>query len=629
MADINISSVRKSFAQDRVVLDGVSFQVDRGERVGLLGGNGAGKTTLLKIITGELKPDLGSANVLKGLKLGYVAQLNNYAQGTTCEDVMRAAFSRVFEIGAEIEKIHAGMDAGDAGRYSRLMDEYVSLNGYEWETELNKVANGLGIDAGMRLRNFADLSGGERTRVCLARLILEKTDVLILDEPTNHLDMRSMEWLEDYLLSYKGTVLVVSHDRYFLDVVVTRIVELENGKPNFYGGNYTFYIQEKELRYQQQLMRYQREQAKVKQLEFQVQRLKAWGSVYDNPALHKKARAMEKRIERVQETDRPTKQSRMEIGFNSDQFRADKVLWTEDLTKSFGGKALFSGVNATMRGTGERIALLGPNGCGKTTFLKILMGLEAPDKGEARFGPSVRFAYLPQVVEFSHPERTLYDTLLYEANCQPQEARDRLGAFRFRGEDQFKLVSQLSGGERARLQLCLIMMSRANLLILDEPTNHLDLASREWIEEAVAEFTGALMFVSHDRYFIRRFADRVWEIEDGHFRDWPCDYERYRKLKAMEQTAPTPEKEKLQKPAARPSGHDQRAERKLNALERDIARTEEKLADFDKKVEECASDYIQLNQVLQEKAALENELQAMYEQWETAAAALDGGHDED
>lgn len=623
MADINISSVRKSFAQDRVVLSDVSFQVDRGERVGLLGGNGAGKTTLLKIITGEMKPDAGSASVLKGLKLGYVAQLNNYAPGTACEDVLRAAFARLFEIGAEIEKIHEGMDKGDTGRYSRLMDEYVSLNGYEWETELNKVANGLGIDVEMRARNFADLSGGERTRVCLAKLILQKTDVLILDEPTNHLDTRSMEWLEDYLLSYKGTVLVVSHDRYFLDVVVTRIVELENGKPEFYGGNYTFYAGEKELRYQQQLMRYQREQAKVKQLEFQVQRLKAWGSVYDNPALHKKARAMEKRIERTAQTDRPTRQARMDVGFASDQFRADRVLWTENLSKAFGGKTLFSGVSAAMRGNGERIALLGPNGCGKTTFLKILMGLEAPDTGEARFGPSVRFAYLPQVVEFAHPERTLYDTLLYEANCEPQEARDRLGAFRFRGEDQFKTVSQLSGGERARLRLCLIMMSRANLLILDEPTNHLDLASREWIEEAVAEFEGALLFVSHDRYFIRRFADRVWEIEDGKFRDWPCGYERYRKLKAMEQ-APPPIKEKPQRNAAKPSGHDQQAQRRLNALERDIARAEENLAGFDKRVEECASDYIRLNEVLAGKAALENELRGMYEQWEAAAAALEG-----
>ncbi len=432
-----------------------------------------------------------------------------------------------------------------------------------------------------------------------------------------------MEWLEDYLIHYKGTVLVVSHDRYFLDVVVTRIVELEHGKPAFYGGNYTFYVAEKELRYRQQLMRYQREQAKVKQLEFQVQRLKAWGSVYDNPALHKRARAMEKRIERVQETDRPTKETRMDVGFRSDQFRADRVLWTENLTKAFGEKMLFQGVNAQMRGGGERIALLGPNGCGKTTFLKILMGIEKADTGEACFGPSVCWAYLPQVVEFEHPERTLYDTLLYEANVTPQEARDRLGAFRFRGEDQFKTVSQLSGGERARLRMCLIMLSRANLLILDEPTNHLDLASREWIEEAVAEFEGALLFVSHDRYFIRRFADRIWEIEDGMFRDWPCDYESYRRRKSLEKNAPPPVREKP-KPQEKAPARDQKAERKLNALERDIARVEERLADFAPRIEACASDYVKLNEILEEKAALEAELAGMYAQWEKDAAALEG-----
>jgi ATPase subunit of ABC transporter with duplicated ATPase domains len=623
MADINVSNVKKSFQQDRVVLDGVTFQADRGERVGLIGGNGAGKTTLLRIITGEIAPDEGFASIAKGLRLGYVAQLNNYAPGTTCEDVLRAAFSRAFEVFAEMEKIHAGMDADDEGRYSRLMDEYLALGGYEWETELNKVANGLGIDSEMRTRHFSDLSGGEKTRACLAQLILEKTDVLILDEPTNHLDTRSMEWLEDYLVHYKGTVLVVSHDRYFLDVVVTRIVELERGKPEFYGGNYTFYAEEKELRYRQQLMRYEREQAKVKQLEFQVRRLKAWGSVYDNPALHKRARAMERRIERVQETDRPTKEARMDAGFRSDQFRADRVLWVQNLSKAFGEKALFSGVTAEMRGGGDRIALLGPNGCGKTTFLKILMGLERPDAGEACFGPSVRWAYLPQVVEFEHPERTLYDTLLYEANVTPQEARDRLGAFRFRGEDQFKTVSQLSGGERARLRMCLIMLSRANLLILDEPTNHLDLASREWIEEAVAEFGGALLFVSHDRYFIRRFADRVWEIEDGAFREWPCDYEAYRRRKSMEKAAPPPEREKP-KPAQKAPFRDQRAERKLGALERDIARLEEKLAQFEPQVEACASDYVKLSEILAGKAALEAELQGMYARWEQDAAALEG-----
>ncbi|MGI6239379.1 MAG: ribosomal protection-like ABC-F family protein [Christensenellales bacterium] len=622
MADINVNAVTKSFQQDRVVLDAVSFQVDRGERVGLLGANGAGKTTLLKIITGEIAPDSGSAGVAKGLRLGYVAQLGDYAPDARCEDVLRAAFARAIELGERIAKLQADMTVGDAARYTRLTDEFLALGGYEWETELNKVANGLGIDREMRERRFLDLSGGERTRVNLARLILERTDVLILDEPTNHLDTGALEWLEEYLVRGSGTVLVVSHDRYFLDAVVTRIIEIERGKPQFYGGNYTFYAQEKEIRYRQQMMRYQREQSKIKQLEFQIQRLKAWGSVYDNPALHKRAAAMEKRVVRTRQTDRPLKSARMDAGFASDAFRADRVLWAAGLSKAYGEKQLFQDVDCEMRGGGERIALVGPNGSGKTTFLKILMGLEPPDAGEARFGPSAKWAYLPQVVEFEHPERTLYDTLLYDGDCEPQEARDRLGAFQFRGEDQFKTVSQLSGGERARLRMCLIMMSRANLLILDEPTNHLDLASREWIEEAVAAFAGALLFVSHDRYFIRRFATRIWEIEDGVFRDYPCDYVRYRRQKALANAAPAPEA--VKPPAQKPPARDPKAGRQLGALERDIERAERQLAEFDARIDACASDYIQINEILAEKTAHEETLARMYAQWELAASALEG-----
>ena len=281
-------------------------------------------------------------------------------------------------------------------------------------------------------------------------------------------------------------------------------------------------------------------------------------------------------------------------------------------------------MTAEMRGGGERVALLGPNGAGKTTFLKILMDLESPDAGTKAFGPSVHWAYLPQVVEFPHPERTLFDTLLYETNCTPQEVRDRLGAFRFRGEDQFKTVAQLSGGERSRLKMCMIMMSRANLLILDEPTNHLDLASREWIEEAVAEFEGALLFVSHDRYFVRRFANHVWEIEDGTFRDFPCGYERYRRLKTLERAEPAPAPEKPKKPAQKAPARDQKAERRLSALERDIARMEKEVAAFDETIEACASDYEALSRVMAEKAAAQKSLEELYAQWDRAASALEG-----
>ena len=627
MAEITVSGITKSFTQDRVVLDDVSFQIDPGERVGLLGGNGAGKTTLFKMITGELMPDKGNIGIAKGRRIGYVAQLNRYESFELVEDVLREAFRRVLDLAAELERMHQDMAAVNEGRYDALLREFEALGGYEWETELNKIAAGLNITADMRARRFSDLSGGEQTRVCLAKLIMEKTDILLLDEPTNHLDMESLEWLEEYLTHFKGTVLVISHDRYFLDVVVQRIIELEDGKPEFYTGNYSYFAQEKELRYQQKLMRYQREQAKVKQLEFQIERLKAWGSVYDNPALHKKAAAMEKRIERIAQTDKPTKQTRLDMDFAGETFRADRVLSVEGLTKGYDGRTLFAGVTSEIRGGGEKVALLGPNGAGKTTFLKIILGEESADDGGFRFGPSVRAAYLPQVVVFEHPERTLYDTLLYEGGCEPQEARDRLGAFRFRGDDQFKTVSQLSGGERARLKLCLIMMSRANLLILDEPTNHLDLASREWIEEAVARFEGTLLFVSHDRYFVKRFANRVWEISGGGFTDYPGDYERYRRVKQLNAVKPVavaekPKKEKEQAPAKK-QGRDPKAERRLNVLERDIARKEQELLAFDARIEEAASDYVKLNEIMAEKAAFETELEAMYEEWEAAAAALE------
>ena len=628
MAEITISGVTKSFTQDRVILDDISFSVDPGERVGLLGGNGAGKTTLFRLLTGELSPDSGTINIAKGRRIGYVAQLNRYESFELVEDVLREAYRKVRDIASELEKMHENMASVSESRYDALLREFEALGGYDWETELNKVAAGLNITPDMRSRRFSDLSGGEQTRVCLAKLIMEQNDLLLLDEPTNHLDMESLEWLEDYLTHFKGTVLVISHDRYFLDVVVERIIELENGRPEFYTGNYTYYAQEKELRYQQRLQQYQREQAKIKQLEFQIDRLKAWGSVYDNPALHKKAAAMEKRIERIAQTDKPTKQTRLDMDFTSEAFRADRVLTVDGLTKGYDGRTLFENVTREIRGGGEKVALLGPNGAGKTTFLKIILGEESADAGTFKFGPAVRAAYLPQVVEFEHPERTLYDTMLYDGNCEPQEARDRLGAFRFRGEDQFKTVSQLSGGERARLKLCLIMMSRANLLILDEPTNHLDLASREWIEEAVARFEGTLLFVSHDRYFVRRFANRVWEVADGTLTDYPGDYERYRRVKqlnAMKPAAPVPEKPKAEKQEtpAKKSGRDPKAERRLNVLERDIAKKEQELESFDGKMAEAATDYVRLNEIMAEKAACEAELEAMYEEWEAAAAALE------
>lgn len=619
MADIIVNNLSKSFEQDRKILDGVSFDIQSGERVAILGDNGAGKTTLFRIITGELLPDSGSVSVASGKRIGYVAQMNTAGYDDTVEDVLKGAFADVIAAGEELTKMHGNMDGVSAARYDALTRAFEARGGYTWETELQRTANGLGIDEDMRKKRFNSLSGGEQTRVCLARMIMENTDILLLDEPTNHLDVQSLEWLEDYLTRFKGTVLTISHDRYFLDAVAQRIIELKRGKAEFYGGNYSFYVKERQIRYEQQLMMYNREQAKVKQLEFQIARLKAWGSVYDNPALHKKAAAMEKRIERTEKTEKPKEDSRLTAAFSSEAFRADRVLALENIGKSFGDRTLFSGVTAEIRGGGEKVALLGGNGTGKSTMIKILLGELMPDTGRVVTGPSVRIAYLPQQVVFEHPERTLYDTLLYETSCTPQEARDRLGAFGFTGEDQFKLISQLSGGEKSRLKLCIIMMNRANLLILDEPTNHLDLSSREWIEEAVSGFEGTLLFVSHDRYFIKRFAKRVWEL-DGGFKDYNYDYEGYKRVKALnaitaKKEEPKPEPVKKQE-AAPKSGRNPKIERKMTVIENEIAKKEEALSDFDTKMELVSGDYVELMKLGKEKAALQEEIDKLYEQWD-------------
>ncbi len=623
MADIIVTNLSKSFEQDRRILDGVSFDIRSGERVAILGDNGAGKTTLFRIITGELTPDSGSVSIAGGKRVGYVAQMNTAGYDETVKDVLKGAFADVIDAGKELDAMHGNMDSVSASRYDTLLRTFEARGGYSWETELMRTANGLGIDAEMRSKRFNSLSGGEQTRVCLARMIMENTDILLLDEPTNHLDVASLEWLEDYLTHFKGTVLTISHDRYFLDAVAQRIIELKRGKAEFYGGNYSFYVEERRLRYEQQLMMYNREQAKVKQLEFQIARLKAWGSVYDNPALHKKAAAMEKRIERVEQTEKPKEDSRLTAAFSSEAFRADRVLAMENITKRFGDRTLFKGVTAEIRGGGEKVALLGGNGAGKSTLIKILLGELEPDTGRVVTGPSVRTAYLPQQVTFDHPERTLYDTLLYETSCTPQEARDRLGAFGFTGEDQFKRIDQLSGGEKSRLKLCIIMMNRANLLILDEPTNHLDLSSREWIEEAVSGFSGTLLFVSHDRYFIKRFAKRVWEL-DGGFKDYNYDYEGYKRVKALNAISAKKEEPKLEPvkketPPAQKSGRNPKTERKMTVIENEISQKEEALAAFDTRMELVSGDYVELMKLEKEKAELQKEIDALYEQWDELA----------
>ena len=635
MIDISVSNLVKEFEVGHKILDGLTFQVDTGERVGLLGPNGCGKTTLLRILTGVMDYDEGDVVIAPGKRMGLISQIPVYPAGYTVEDVLATAFEPLREMEREMaalaEQMGEGSDPALLARYDKLTAAFEAAGGYETDTKTNKVCNGLTIPQSMREQLFDKLSGGEKTRVNLARLILEDTDILLLDEPTNHLDLRATEWLEEYLDKFKGTVLTVSHDRYFLDKVVNRIVEIQSGKAEFYSGNYSFYVVEKERRYEEKLRQYEKEQAKIEQLEKAAEQMRVWAySGMDKT--FKRVKSMEKRIERMRTTDRPTKERKMEVRFGEREFRGDEVLTIKGLTKSFGDRTLFSNLGLEVAG-GERIALLGDNGSGKTTLLKILLGEEEPDAGKVRMGPTVKVGYLPQHVHFDHPERNLVDTLIYEQDCTAQTARNRLAAFKFRGEDVFKPVSALSGGEQSRLRLCMLMDEKINLLILDEPTNHLDIQSREWIEEAVEEYEGNLLFVSHDRYFIDRFASRIWMLEDGHITDFRGNYQEYQAARARGaagksasdvqvsvEKAPEP-KEKKEKPK-RPGG-TKNLEKEVTAAERAVAKAEEQMYDLEQQIQEASADYLKLQELYEQREALEEEILKLYGAWETLSAQLE------
>ena len=618
MVDIQVSNLTKFFVIGENLLQGLSFEVQEGECVAILGRNGCGKTTLFKILTGEMDYDDGEVFVNPNKRLGLISQIPVFPMGYTVEDVLRSAFRTVLAAKQKMEVLEAAMASGATDeqlrQYDELTNRFTAGGGYEMDVEVDKVCNGLGISADQRQQLFDSLSGGEKTRVNLARLLLEKTDILLLDEPTNHLDLRSVEWLEGYINAFKGTVLAISHDRYFLDRVADRCIEIVDGHGEFYSGNYSFYIEEKQARFNLQLKQYEQEQAKLKQLGYTVERLKGWG--INNRTLYRRAMSIQHRMERIKKTEKPKTEKTMKASFGEKDFSGDVVFKMKNVSKAFGERTLFSDVELNVEG-GERIALLGDNGTGKSTFIKCLLGDE-DCQGKIQFGPTVKWGYLPQIIHFAHPERTLYDTMLYEKNCRPQVARDRLGQFLFQGEDVFKTVGNLSGGEQSRLRLCMLMDEKINLLILDEPTNHLDIASREWVEAAIEEFEGVLLFVSHDRYFIEKFAERVWLLEDGKIRDFRCGYAKYRSILEHEAAAkpaitaePKPKKEK-------PKGGTKETDKLIRRLEREIEKQELVIAELDKKIEAAAADYQELTRLLGEKEEAETVLMDLMEQWEQA-----------
>ena len=618
MVDISVNNLTKFFVIGENLLEGLSFEIQEGECVAILGRNGCGKTTLFRILTGEIDFDDGEVYVNPNKRLGLISQIPQFPAGFTVEQVLRSAYDEIMRIRNKMQLLEQEMAENatqeQLRRYDDLSNRYESGGGYEMDVEVDKVCNGLGITQKQRSQSFDSLSGGEKTRVNLARLLLEKTDILLLDEPTNHLDLRSVEWLEGYINAFKGTVLTISHDRYFLDQVADRVIEIVDGHAEFYSGNYSFYMDEKQARFDLQMKQYLQEQAKLKQLGYTVERMKGWG--INNRALYRRAMSIQHRMERIKKTERPKTEKHMKATFSEKDFSGDVVFKMKNVSKSFGERMLFSGVELNVE-AGERIAILGDNGTGKTTFIRCLLG-EEDCEGKLQFGPTVKWGYLPQTIHFDHPERTLYDTMLYEKNCTPQEARDRLGAFMFQGEDVFKTVGTLSGGEQSRLRLCMLMGDKINLLVLDEPTNHLDIASREWIEAAIEEFEGVLLFVSHDRYFIEKFAERIWLLEDGAIRDFPCGYAKYRAILDREAASKTPAPAAPKEKKEKPKGGTKEQDKLIRRLEREIEKLEQEIAALDEKIGVAGSDYEEVLRLVAEKETAENALMERMEQWEQA-----------
>lgn len=635
MIVLSAQSVAKSFGVNAVLKD-VSFTLQQGDRMGLVGVNGCGKSTLMRIIAGLDTPDSGEISLVRGTRVGYLAQQDMVTHGLSVWDELQKVYEPVFEMekrlrGLEAQMEHAHEDAALFSRlssdYDRLLHAFEEADGYAWKSMVAGVLNGLGFKPSQYDQSVDSLSGGERTRLCLARLLLQKPDLLLLDEPTNHLDMETLEWLENYLSAYKGSVLVISHDRYFLDHVCTCMVEILMGTSEQYSGNYTRYIAQREERFEARMRAYELQQKEIERQQAIIARYR----MYNREKSIRAAESREKALERMEKLDKPVDERAIRFHFEARRRTGEDVLLLRDLSKGFGEKHLFGGLNLHVR-AGDRIALIGPNGVGKSTLIKLITGDETPDSGDIRYGSNVDIGYYDQHQSALHDEKTVLDEVWDRfPRMEQSDVRGALGMFLFTGDDVFQPIKTLSGGEKGRVALTALMLRKDNLLLLDEPTNHLDMDSREVLEDALADFSGTIITVSHDRYFINRVADRVIEMRPDGITEYIGNYDDYleKKNRPVEQesiqgkTKTELEKEKRREKQSKQAlrqlkARAQEAEKAVGLKEAQITELEAQMAD-----PALYADAQRAANVQRAYQQAQGELANLYEQWEQAEAALE------
>ena len=651
MIVVSAKDLTKAYGTD-VILDKVSFHINKGERVGIIGVNGAGKTTLLKMLTGEIPCESGDFFISSDLKTGYLKQDGSFDSEKTVIEEVEAIFSRFPEMEREMEQLTLRMEEASSEeeshrlieRFDALSERYDREGGYTYKSEITGILSSMAFPAESYNKKISTLSGGERTRLALACLLLKKPDILFLDEPTNHLDIGTLKWLEQYLRGYKGTVVLVSHDRYFLDQTVNRIFEVENRKLHIYEGDYSFYASERRVRREAEMRRYEKQQKEIERQEDMIRRFKQRGT----EKLAKRAASREKRLSAMEVMDRPDGgHGRMKLNFKENFQSGRDVIFAEDLSKGFGygsnRKELFHGVDLDIK-RGERVCIVGANGIGKTTLIRMLMGELSSNTGRIKIGHNVQFGYYDQGQQLLDPANTVVGELqdAYRLYSEP-ELRNILGRFLFRGEAVFLRVGDLSGGEKARLALLKLMMSGANVLVLDEPTNHLDIESKEVFEEALLDFPGTCIIVSHDRYFLNRIPTRIIELTKTGIDNYLGTYDYYVEKKqqliqsgkkymddladsassgdknasamdGISDELSSAEKRKLQKER---EAEERRLERRKQKLEKDIEQLEEEIKDLEEQVgkPEIMTDHEKLAEISTTLRQKREKLDDEYEEW--------------